>query len=82
MAKHVGMRQEVFSREFKKHVGCPPGRFLIRRRIDFACNLLRTNTVKTVAYQLGYPDSQTFSKQFHKYVGMPPSEFQKRELDR
>jgi AraC-like DNA-binding protein len=82
MAEHVGMTQVVFSREFKKHVGCPPGRFLIRRRIDFACNLLRTNTVKSVAYQLNYADPKTFSKQFHKYVGMPPSEFQKRELGR
>jgi AraC-like DNA-binding protein len=82
MAEHVGMPQVVFSREFKKHVGCPPGRFLIRRRIDFACNLLRTNTVKSVAYRLGYPDPKTFSKQFHKYAGMPPSRFQKRELGR
>ena len=82
MAEHVNMSETTFRREFRHHTGCPPGRFLIRRRIDCACNLLRTNTVKSVAYQLGYPDPKTFSKQFHKYVGMPPSQFQRQELGR
>jgi AraC-like DNA-binding protein len=82
MAERTGMPADTFSRRFKEHVGCPPGHFLIRRRIDRACNLLRTHTVKTVAYELNYPDPKTFSKQFHRYVGMPPSEFQRQELGR
>lgn len=82
MASRAGMSPSTLSREFKHRLGCSPGRFLIRCRIDRACRLLRTNSVTSVAYRLGYPDPKAFSKQFSRYVGMCPSRFQQQELGR
>ena len=59
---------------FQTRYGISPGRYRDQLRIEAAENLLRKSDllVKTIAYELGYPDTSTFSKAFHRHTGKSP----------
>ena len=77
LAAAVGMRPDAFRKAFKNITGHAPGEFMIRKRIDRACAMLKVQnrSIKEIADLLGYPDVYTFSKQFKKFIGCPPSKF-------
>ena len=77
LAARLNMSYINFRRKFKERTGVSPGSWLIKKRIERACNLLKSEefSVKTISEFLGYPDVYTFSKQFKKEMGIPPSEF-------
>ena len=60
---------------FQKKFGVPPNRYIIQLKINYACDLLRTNlySVSQVAEHCGYSDLSFFSRQFKEYTGLPPS---------
>jgi AraC-like DNA-binding protein len=73
-AVHVGY--QTFRQRFRELTGQSPGEYRIRKRIERACALLPTQSVKKTAYALGYCDPFTFSAQFKRYIGVSPREFQ------
>jgi AraC-like DNA-binding protein len=74
------MGYESFRKEFRARMGVSPGDYRIRRRIDRARELLTSTTqsVKEIAYELGYPNPSVFSLQFKREVGRSPEHYRSR----
>ena len=54
--------------------------FLLRTRVERACNLLKIGRldVTRVAYEVGFSDKSNFSRSFRKIMGVPPGEYRKQ----
>ncbi len=75
IAGDVGVSATSFRRHFHEVMGCSPGTYRVRKRIDRACWLLVYSSVSETADELGYRDAFTFSAQFKKYMGVSPRAF-------
>jgi AraC-like DNA-binding protein len=66
-----------FSRSFKRAFGETPHRYLLRRRIERAKELLRGTdmSVTEVSVEVGFQSVGSFSATFRDLVGSPPSEY-------
>lgn len=62
---------------FNKHLGMSPTAYIIKLRMNTACELLGSTdmSIKQVGMLVGYPDSHFFSKLFKKYIGLSPNEY-------
>ena len=62
---------------FVKKFGMSPIRYSIQLKINYACDLLRSElyTVTQIAELCGYNDIYFFSRQFKEYVGISPTDF-------
>jgi AraC-like DNA-binding protein len=79
MARRAYLSPDHFGRLFRRQVGCTPGEFVLRSRLDAAMGLLRTSShsITRIAELLGYVDVCAFSRQFRSRTGMSPSEYRK-----
>lgn len=68
---------KTISNLFIKYANKSPLQYIQGRRMLEARRLLRytDNTIKEVAYEIGFKDLQTFSRFFKKIEGISPSEF-------
>jgi AraC-like DNA-binding protein len=73
-----------FLRSFAAVYGETPARYLTRRRVERASELLRSAnlTVTEVCHLVGFASLGTFSTRFKQLVGMPPSVYQRRARER
>jgi len=80
LARDVGVTPAHFGRAFRERYGISPGRYRDQLRIDAAVNLLQHSDllIKTIAYELRYPDSSTFSKAFRRHTGRSPLSYRQR----
>lgn len=62
---------------FVQTMGCSPMRYVMRKRLDHACELLRSTdmSVARVGAQVGYADACFFSKIFKKELGCVPTAY-------
>ncbi len=74
------MSQTSLMRAFRRVLGRPPVDYLIRLRIGKAQALLRRTdlSVKEIAAETGFGDSNYFARQFRRIAGMSPSAFRTR----
>ncbi len=65
---------------FVKKFGMSPIRYSIQLKINYACDLLRSEvyTVTQTSELCGYNDVYFFSRQFKEYVGISPTNFIKK----
>jgi two-component system response regulator YesN len=65
---------------FHEQTGSSIKQYLIRVRIEKACELLRDGSLKIadIGQMTGYPKPHGFLKQFKSYTGMTPSEFRQQ----
>lgn len=77
VAEYIGINRQYLCNIFLKYEGISPQAYLIRTRIQKACELLLHNelTVSDVARMVGYDDPFYFSKIFKKNMGTSPSNF-------
>lgn len=74
IATKLNMSYSTFRKKFSNTIGVSPGKYLIKKRIEKAYELLLQGChVSEVADQLNYPDIYTFSRQFKEYTGLSPS---------
>ena len=75
------MSVRQLTRGFRKSRGCSIGEHVARSRLKNAQQLLATDqSVKAIAYSLGFASPSSFSYAFRRAVGETPREFRQREL--
>ncbi|HEY7892089.1 MAG TPA: AraC family transcriptional regulator [Solirubrobacteraceae bacterium] len=69
-----------FSRQFRETFGETPHRYLQRRRVERAMELLRETDrpVTEICLDVGFCSLGTFSRTFRDIVGEPPSRYRER----
>jgi AraC-like DNA-binding protein len=69
-----------FSRQFRATFGETPHRYLQRRRVERAMELLRETDrpVTEICFDVGFNSLGTFSRTFREVVGEPPSAYRAR----
>ena len=77
LASIAHMSRRSFLRVFRSATGTSPLAWLIERRIQHACNLLRHTdlSVTEIAFEVGFNDSNYFTRQFRKVTGQAPREY-------
>lgn len=80
LAARAGYSRYHFIRAFRAAYGATPGNYLSRRRVERACELLRTAnlTVTEVCHVVGFSSLGSFSSRFSELAGCSPSEYQRR----
>lgn len=74
MASRAALSPSRFSALFKARYGMPPHQYLLRMRIDHACELLTTTSLpqEDISLYCGFADVHHFSKTFKRITGMSP----------
>jgi AraC-like DNA-binding protein len=82
VAGDLGISYSLFRVEFKRYTGFSPAQYQIELRIRKAKNLLVSTdqSVKEIAYQLGFDSTNYFSRLFKNKVDMTPMEFRLRNV--
>jgi AraC-like DNA-binding protein len=77
LAAEAGYSVGQFIRAFESAYGETPGRYRTRRRVERACELLRSVnlTVTEVCMLVGFSSVGTFSRRFSELVGRSPSAY-------
>lgn len=76
-AKLCGRSLSTFKRDFRRHYGTAPGRWLLERRLDCAARLLTTTSmnVTEIVFECGFEQPSHFSRAFKAKYGRTPSEY-------
>lgn len=76
LAKELEISHNQLTRIFRKETGKTVAAYLQTRRAVRAEHLLRDTSlpIKSIGYQVGYPDPQHFNKFIHRALGTSPSE--------
>ena len=77
IAKRIGINRSYLTSIFKSRTGLSPQEYLLRYRLNMACQLLLTTSqpIQEVARQIGYENPMTFSKMFKGAYGVSPSAY-------
>lgn len=80
IAEELSINPDYLRQLFVQWVGEPPIRYLIRKRLEAACDLLRLNQEKTaaIAARVGIPNPYYFSRLFRQRLGCTPSQYRNR----
>ncbi len=80
LARMVGMSVRQFNRKFREVFGTNPTRFLIKTRIQAACEQIQQTdlSIGEIAIEFGFYDQSSFTQHFRRHVGMTPLQYRKR----
>ena len=84
VAAAAGYSRFHFVRSFREAYGRTPRRYLSDRRIERACDLLRSANlaVTEICALVGFASLGTFSARFKRKTGLSPSAYREREVAR
>jgi len=79
LAAELGLHPNGFTRLFRRHCGCPPLAWGLRRRLDEACQLLVHGDVPVadIARRCGFADHRHLGAAFRRRFGEAPSAFRR-----
>lgn len=77
IAQAAGLSRFHFARAFKRSIGVSPIKHLINRRLDRACQMLRSGDVSVmdVSLSCGYDNTSNFTRAFKGRYGVSPTDF-------
>lgn len=80
LAAGCGVSDSWLRRLFIARFGVPPKKYILQRRINYACDLLRSGlySVTQIAELCGCGSVYFFSRQFREYMGLSPTEYVKK----
>mgnify|MGYP006090372381 FL=1 len=80
LATANGMSHRQLNRRFKEAMGLTPQQFMIRSRIERACEELRKTDrpLSDIAYELGFCDQSAFTAQFRKRMTLTPKKYREQ----
>jgi len=75
-----GISDSYLKQLFKEKYGIPPKKYIIQRKLNHACDLLRMErySITQVAELCGFSDVYFFSRQFKVHLGITPTQFVKK----
>lgn len=80
LARHCNLSVRQLTRGFKVSRGCSIGDYIEQRRVEAAKRLLVDGeSVKTIAFAMGYSSPSSFTYAFRRAVGTSPSQFRQRQ---
>lgn len=84
LAAGAGYSREHFIRAFRSAYGETPGHYRTRRRVERACELLRSAnlTVTEICDLVGYTSLGTFSARFTEITGLSPTAYRRQAAER
>jgi AraC-like DNA-binding protein len=85
LATYTGYSPSHFSLLFRQHTGQSPLSYLNRLKIEHACQLLHTTSMRVnqICHKVGIDDSYYFSRLFKQFTGLSPKqyrEFRRQEV--
>lgn len=77
ISENFNVCDALFRREFKKHFGVSPKKYLDNIRMEYAIHLLQTGyfTHDEIAERSGFTNAKYFRTAFKKKTGVPPSKY-------
>lgn len=80
-ARLCGRSLSAFKTDFLATYKTPPGRWLIRTRLQYAKILMETtdDSVNDIAFRSGFKNTAHFVKVFRDSFGMPPLQYRRKE---
>jgi len=80
MAEIACMSPRTFMRNFKKHTGNTPNKYLQKVRVENAKKMLEHSglSIEQICMEVGYIDFAAFRKIFKKYAGLTPSNYKRQ----
>lgn len=80
LARANGMSHRQLNRRFKEATGLTPQQFMMRSRIERACEELRKTdrSFSDIAYELGFCDQSAFTAQFRKRMTLTPKKYREQ----
>ena len=77
LALEAGLSKFHFSRLFKDAIGVTPHKYVVKRRIEQAAQVLRRGdvTIAQVAHRFGFTDQSHFTRVFKQVKGVTPKRF-------
>jgi len=83
LGRRVGLSRSALHERFADLVGQPPMQYLANWRVQLGAARLRTttDTVASVAQQVGYESEATFARAFKRLVGKPPALWRRESSD-
>lgn len=77
LAELCGISTSYLKKLFIKRFGVTPSRYIIQRKINYACDLLKYErySIAQTAFMSGYDNLYYFSRQFKEYVGISPTTY-------
>jgi AraC-like DNA-binding protein len=79
LARKCAMSRSAFAEGFRKAVGQPPMTYLLKIRMNKACNLLGQSFlgIKEISERAGYRSQPAFSNAFKRWTGAAPGVYRK-----
>jgi AraC-like DNA-binding protein len=82
LCKLLSLDYCYFIRRFKKKMGIPPIKYLIKYRLNASIKLLtEDNSLSQISIMVGFPNLKAYSWSFKKEFKMTPSEYRKNRLN-
>lgn len=80
LAKMENMCVTLYNKQFKSIMGMPPTKYIMKLRIQYACELLSNSEMKIneIASLCGYKDANFFIRVFRECLGSSPLVYKKR----
>lgn len=84
LASTLFISSDYLRQLFRETFGESPMHYLIRKRIDYACHLLRNGNslLSDIAIECGIGNPYYFSRLFRKVTGVPPSAYREKHSGR
>ncbi len=80
LARAVGVSRSAFYDRFVRAMGCSPGAYMLRARMEEAAVLLGEGvSVDHVAMRVGYDWPSSFTVAFHRFHGIAPSAYKRNK---
>lgn len=81
LANDLHMSGSYLSRKFKEYMGIPIRQYIVQKRVEEACYLLRMGeNVTNACYSAGFNDYANFIRTFKNVIGMTPGEYAKKSI--
>ena len=75
IADHLHFSRAYIMTAFRNEIGMTIHEYILRSKIEYACELLDNYSITETAFLLNFSSSQHFSRVFKEHIGMTPGDY-------